>query len=144
MKRPTLKWLAVAICSLSLALTSSSQGRAPSPREQGQSLFTGRQPLVAKIRGHQHGMPPEVVVCANCHTRRSSDAGPPAAPIIDRNSLREQRQRRGGPPSAYDVSSFCTLLRTGVDPAHVLVDRVMPVYDSSDAVCSSLWEYLAQ
>jgi hypothetical protein len=107
-------------------------------------MFTGRQPLVAKIRGHQHGMPAEVVVCANCHTRSGSDAGPPAAPIIDRHLLREQRQRRGGPPSAYDVSSFCRLLRTGVDPAHVLVDRVMPTYDLSDGACSSLWEYLAK
>lgn len=144
MRRLTLKLLAVAVCSSSLALASSSQGRAPSLRKQGQSLFTGRQPLVAKIRGHQHGMPPEAVVCANCHTRSASDAEPPAAPIIDRNSLREQRQRRGGPPSAYDVSSFCRLLRTGIDPAHVLVDRVMPMYDLSDVACSSLWEYLAQ
>ena len=43
-----------------------------------------------------------------------------------------------------DLTSFCRLLRTGVDPAYVIIDRVMPTYDVSDAACASLWQYLTQ
>jgi hypothetical protein len=139
-----LKLLAVAVCLLSMALPSSSQSRDFSLRKQGESLFTGRRPLVGKIRGHQSSLPPQVVVCAHCHAQSTPDAGAAAAPIIDRALLLEQRERRGGPPSAYDVTSFCRVLRTGVDPAYVVINRVMPMYELSDAACAGLWEYLAK
>jgi hypothetical protein len=143
-ERPKLKVLAVAVCLLSVALPSSGQSRDSSRRKQGEALFTGRRPLAGKIRGHQTRMPPEVMVCAHCHLQRVPDAGAAAAPVIDGALLLEQRSRRGGPPSAYDLSSFCRMLRTGADPAHVLVDRVMPIYELSDAACGGLWEYLTK
>lgn len=139
-----MKFLAVAVCLLAVVLPSSGQSRDSSVRKQGESLFTGRRPLVGKIRGHQAPLPPEVVVCAHCHVQTVPDAGAAVAPIIDRALLLEQRSRRGGPPSAYDVSSFCRMVRTGVDPAHVIINRVMPVYELSDAACASLWEYLTK
>lgn len=139
-----MKFLAVALCLLSVALPSSGQSRDSSARKQGESLFTGRRPLAGKIRGHQNRLPPEVVVCAHCHLQGAPDAGAAVAPVIDRALLLEQRERRGGPPSAYDLSSFCKLLRTGVDPAYVLTNRVMPIYELSDAACASLWDYLTK
>lgn len=139
-----MRFLAAAVCLLSVALPSAGQGRDSSLRKQGESLFTGRRPLQGKLRGHQTRLPPEVVVCAHCHVQTVPDAGAAAAPLIDRALLLEQRQRRGGPPSAYDVSSFCKMLRSGVDPAYVLVNRVMPVYELSDAACASLWDYLTR
>ena len=139
-----MKVLAVAVCLLSVALPAAGLGGDSSQRKQGEALFTGRRPLVGKIRGHQSPLPAEVVVCAHCHVQRVPDAGAAAAPLLDRALLLEQRVRRGGPPSAYDATSFCKLLRTGVDPAYVLVNRVMPIYQLSDAACTSLWEYLAK
>lgn len=139
-----MRFLAVAVCLLSVVPLASGHGRDSSARKQGESLFTGRRPLLGKIRGHQTRLPPHVVVCAHCHVQNVPDAGAAAAPLIDRALLLEQRERRGGPPSAYDLSSFCKLLRTGVDPAYVLVNRVMPVYEVGDAACASLWEYLAK
>lgn len=136
--------LAVAVCLLSMAWTAGGQARGPSMAKQGESLFIGRRPLVGKIRGHQSRLPPGVVVCAHCHLPSTPDGGTAAAPILDRGLLLEPRERRGGPPSAYDVSSFCKLLRTGVDPAYVLIDRVMPMYELSDAACTSLWQFLTE
>ena len=139
-----MKLLAIALCLLSLAAAASEKKGGSSSRKQGESLFSGRRPLVGRIRGHGSDLPPEVVVCAHCHTQVTPDSGAPAAPIITRAFLTEQRERRGGPPSAYDLTSFCKLLRTGVDPAYVIIDRVMPTYDVSDAACASLWQYLSQ
>ena len=51
-------------------------------------------------------------------------------------------RRRGGPPSRYDAAGLCTLLRSGVDPAHVIILRTMPRYDINDADCQSLWLHL--
>jgi hypothetical protein len=52
--------------------------------------------------------------------------------------------RRGGPPSAFDRDTFCRLLRTGVDPAWVVVDVSMPRYALSDEQCHALWTHLLE
>jgi hypothetical protein len=57
-------------------------------------------------------------------------------------TLAEPVARRGGPPSRYDARSLCTLLRSGVDPAHVMVQRAMPRFDIDDLQCEALWQYL--
>jgi hypothetical protein len=115
--------------------------------ERGDALFHGREPLAGKIRGHDDALPPEAIRCANCHeaapatnpgTQRLSRLAPPH---LDAALLLEYRQRRGGPPSRYDQPAFCALLRTGVDPAHILVAREMPAYEIDDAQCASLWAY---
>jgi hypothetical protein len=126
-------------------------------RHRGAAMFFGREPLRAHIREHEGSLPPEVVRCANCHgdssrndldlgsgtTSGKSAAAPgPGTRRIDRYTLMELRSRRGGPPSAYDRGSFCRLLRTGVDPAYVVVAREMPVYEIDDRRCLDLWRYL--
>jgi hypothetical protein len=81
------------------------------------------------------------VRCVNCHAGVFPAAGNGSAPHLDKALLLTARQRRGGPPSAYDAGSFCKLLRTGVDPAFILIAREMPVYMIEDSQCNSLWRY---
>ena len=52
--------------------------------------------------------------------------------------------RRNGPPSRFDEASFCRLLRTGVDPADIVVPRAMPRYAIDDTDCRALWAYLSR
>lgn len=51
---------------------------------------------------------------------------------------------RGGPPVAYEAATFCRTLRTGVDPAHVVLPRAMPRFEVDDVQCAALWDYLTQ
>lgn len=79
----------------------------------------------------------------NCHgTGAVAPTNRDAAPALDRALLVEARVRRGGPPAAYDLEAFCKVLRTGVDPVHVLIAREMPVYQLDDGACSALWRFL--
>jgi hypothetical protein len=111
--------------------------------ERGRALFVGREALRGKLRHHASGLPAEVIACGNCHGARQGE-GPRAssAPHLDRALLLEPRARRGGPPSAYSAPTFCKLLRTGIDPAHVMIAREMPVYTVDDTQCHSLWQFL--
>jgi hypothetical protein len=108
-------------------------------------LFNGKEPLSGRIREHDESLPPEVVRCANCHGATAS-ARPSrvAAPRLESSLLLEFHQRRGGPPSRYDQAAFCKLLRTGVDPAHIMIAREMPIFDLDDAQCASLWSFLVE
>jgi hypothetical protein len=118
---------------------------ATGPRGGGEAIFVGKEPLKGTIRGHQSSLPPDVVRCSNCHAApRQERSALRSAPQIDRSLLVEPRERRGGPPSSYDAPSFCRLLRTGIDPAYVLIARVMPTYELNDAQCSHLWQFLTE
>lgn len=121
--------------ALWLAATGSTQ--------RGAALFNGKEPLNGRIRSHEETLPPEVVRCINCHgAKTSNDLSRVAAPHLDKAWLLDFHQRRGGPPSRYDQPAFCKLLRTGVDPAHILIAREMPTYNVDDADCASLWSFI--
>lgn len=110
-------------------------------------MFVGTEPLSGRIRGHVETLPPAAASCNNCHdtARRSQvQAGEQKAPVLDADHLLHVRERRGGPPSAFDELSFCVLLGTAVDPASILIAREMPVYDLDPEQCSSLWRYLIE
>lgn len=121
---------------------------------QGAALWRGTLPLTARIAGHAHALPPVAARCINCHGGESgasasaSAAGRDpldgAAPVLTARHLREPTARRGGPPSRYDAAAFCTLLRTGVDPASVLLPRHMPRYEITAADCDALWIHLTE
>jgi hypothetical protein len=130
---------ALAVGLVSLAMPSFGDSAV----ERGRALFVGREALRGKLRHHAGGLPAEVIACGNCHGARRGE-GPRAssAPHLDRALLLEPRARRGGPPSAYSAPTFCKLLRTGIDPAHVMIAREMPVYSVDDAQCQSLWQFL--
>ncbi len=154
LKRLLLPWLAV-IVALLLWLRHGAQ-----QREAGSALFHGDVALVGRLVGHTEPLPAIATRCSNCHedrstapAARSSDASAtPAsgraagsfAVVFDREWLTAARPRRGGPPSAYDAARLCTVMRSGVDPAHVMVASVMPRYEASVAQCEQLWSYLTR
>ena len=111
----------------------------------GAQLFFGKRALVGRLAGDELLLPADSTACANCHTEGVGPAGRGGArfgPVIQRGALMVSAPRRGGPPSRYDLSRFCRLLRTGVDAAEVMIARAMPRYAISDAECGSLWTYL--
>ncbi|HMN82893.1 MAG TPA: hypothetical protein PKA20_23595 [Burkholderiaceae bacterium] len=114
--------------------------------ERGQRLLEGREPLPARIVGHETRLPATAARCTNCHLRddrRNAAGGASLAPPLGRATLLRMSSRRGGPPSSYDAESFCRVLRTGVDPAFVTLPKAMPRYDISSAQCDALWALMA-
>ena len=123
----------------------------------GRQIYRGEVALPGTIQGHAQPLPPLAARCTNCHSRESVARvaalsasglapGPAAvsfAPLLTRDRLLTPMARRGGPPSRYDTASFCRLLRTGIDPAYVLIPRQMPRYELSDAQCAALFGYLS-
>jgi hypothetical protein len=112
---------------------------------RGQAIYYGKEALRAKIRSHDDILPAETVRCANCHEAKANARVPGvAAPRLDSALLLQMKQRRGGPPSIYNEQAFCRLLRTGSDPAYILIAREMPAYEVDDAQCAGLWSYLSE
>jgi hypothetical protein len=110
---------------------------------RGQALFTGTLDLHGRIRTHLVDLPPQVVVCGNCHAAGSGPDVPRSlAPRLTRDLLIAPRARRGGPVTIYNVDRFCTLLRKGTDPAYVLLSVEMPTYTLDDADCRALWQFV--
>lgn len=115
-------------------LAADSGAQAP-----GQLLFEGRTELVARITGHDDALPAQAWRCANCHAGEQ-----PLGGLLTRERLLTALPRRGGPLSRYDLPAFCRLLRTGVDPASILIDRTMPHFEIDDRQCEDLWRGLTR
>ena len=140
-------------------------------KARGRALFEGQTDLGGRLAGHELPLPATATRCANCHDTSltaarvlpsglaalatPTAAAPPAAPrgswtsalaqappALTAQDLGVQRSRRGGPPSAYDATRLCLLLRSGRDAADVLVSTTMPRYDVTDAQCADLWAFL--
>ena len=157
--------VAAAIFLASLLLWT---GRAWHERQQqaqqsfarGGALFHGQLPLAARLQGHAQALPPTAVRCSNCHeavdrtpagsaapSAETSASGIASAPrpyagVIQGEALTMMRARRGGPPSTYDNTRFCELLRTGIDPAQIVISSTMPRYTAAPSDCADLWAYL--
>lgn len=122
-------------------------GSAGASTPSGEDLYLGRAPLAAQLRGDDTPLPATAVACVQCHEPAARPgAALPAANIGPRldAGLLQSRPRRGGPPVPFDEAAFCRLLRTGVDPAMVLVRRTMPQFRLDDGDCTRLWQYLSQ
>ncbi|WP_404823849.1 hypothetical protein [Burkholderia seminalis] len=110
---------------------------------RGRALFVGAAPLTGRLSTHPADLPEGAVRCANCHAAgRSASVLRPIGPRLTGRWLSELQARRGGPPSSYDRADFCALLRTGIDPAYVLINVAMPRYRISDRDCTALWRFL--
>lgn len=135
---------------------------------EGAAIFKGASPITARVAGDTDALPAIASRCVNCHERPTTavaglDVAPRSAANGSRNTaagasrsgqsgtyasgldaawLTTPRIRHGGPATRYDEVSFCTLLRTGVDPAQVVIPPIMPRYDATDAQCASLWAFL--
>ena len=127
--------------------------------ERGRAIFHGERTVAGKLEGHDSALPALATRCDNCHeARNAAPLNSPNAPSgaavtggagadtfatpLDRERLSTLKPRHGGPKSAYQLAQFCALLRTGVDPAYIIVRTIMPRYDISDAQCADLWAYL--
>lgn len=119
---------------------------------EGEALFRGEQAMNASLAGQSMGLPAVATRCSNCHEARQpvplSDQAASAvsartyASPLSAMWLQQARLRRGGPETVYDARSLCQLLRTGVDPAMIMVSTVMPRYQATEAQCAALWTYL--
>jgi hypothetical protein len=127
-------------------LTHTPEQAGNGSSSPGRGLFFGETPLHGIISGHNLPLPPKMVSCANCHLQGWLPASgvSNSAPRLDRSSLTEFRRRRGGPLSQFTPATFCRLLRTGVDPAYILITRRMPRYTIEDRQCLYLWQYLME
>jgi hypothetical protein len=120
--------------------------------QRGAALFAGDQGISARLVGHEVELPTQASRCINCHelterapavSKESAIAAPSIyASELTHAALTEPRVRRGGPASVFDADSLCSLLRTGVDPASIIISTTMPRYRISDAQCADLWTYL--
>ena len=135
-----------ATTTLSTSLPTAS---APATGDDtGRLLFEGRRPLTGRVGGHSEALPAEALVCANCHRTRPgtpgrlAGGGRDAGSMLNATTLLGALERRGGPPSRYDRDAFCGALRAGVDPAGVVLPRVMPRYAIDAPTCDALWRYL--
>jgi hypothetical protein len=138
--------LLVAAC---LLVQAAPAGACESPGSgsgaAGCRMFFGETPLRGTIVEQDRPLPPEVIVCANCHLGDApSISGGSGAPLLSRSMLTELRPRRGGPPSQFSAVSFCRLLRTGVDSAYIVISRKMPRYVLDDEQCLELWQFLLE
>lgn len=119
------------------------RARAADREASGAALWRGDWALTARLSGHEQVLPGQASRCINCHGG-ADRAAPGGGPRLDAGYLTRAVARRGGPASRYDEAAFCRLLRTGVDPASVLVPREMPRYDIDDADCAALWQFLTR
>jgi mono/diheme cytochrome c family protein len=139
--RMTARWSLLALLVLATMAWADSAAR-------GRQLFDGEVALPARIAGQDFALPAQPSRCINCHGPARGDAASQAAgaqrigPTLTAGTLTDAVRRRGGPPSRYEAASLCALLRTGVDPAHVIILRTMPRYEIADADCRSLWLHL--
>lgn len=109
------------------------------PVARGYVLFHGHARLEAKIQGGID-LPSSATACVNCHDGAAT-GGPRPIARLDRAALSTSRTPRGGAPVYYDEASFCRLLREGIDPASVMLNRLMPRFTISDADCAALFAY---
>ena len=112
--------------------------------EQGRQLYEAVVPMRARLAGQDFYLPSVATRCTNCHAVLAQPGQSGFAPTLTEAMLTENRRRRGGPASAYDMAAFCRVLREGIDPAQVMVNSVMPRYDVDREQCAAIWFYLTR
>jgi hypothetical protein len=122
---------------------------------RGNAIFHGESIVAGRLEGHDTALPAKAARCSNCHEARNSapagssvTSGASAVPSasyaapLNREWLETDRSRRGGPPTHFRPADLCALLRTGIDPGHIILPTIMPRYEISDMQCADLWAYL--
>ena len=120
----------------------SEARHSPPPAATGEAIYQQAQGAVARVNGED--VMASAARCVNCHGEVGEGRREGALVVapLHRSALSESRERRGGPPSRYSRETFCQSLRTGIDPAGVVLDAAMPRYDLSSQSCGSLWDFL--
>jgi len=128
--------------AMAMAVATSATAGADAV-SRGERLFEGTEPLAGTLSGHDASLPPAATRCVHCHAGPGKASAATAGMLpLGPHHLLEARARRGGPPVAYDQASFCRTLRTGIDPASIILPRSMPRFEVDDAQCAALWAYL--
>jgi hypothetical protein len=143
------RWALGAAVAALVALAGDAalrEQRADAQRERGAALFRGDAALPGRVAGHDTALPALATRCSNCHeapaAAPSALASAPYAAPLTAAHLMSLRVRRGGPATVYDAARLCALLRSGTDPAHVMIATTMPRYDITEAQCQDLWAHL--
>lgn len=138
--------LAAVVMAVRWGVDTLARHRDEAARARGEALYSGQAPLPGRLAGHEADLPGIATRCGNCHeagrTGLAAAPGDRYAVGLSATRLTSPQSRRGGPASVYDAASLCRLLRTGVDPAQVMIDSAMPRYQPSDDQCQDLWKYL--
>lgn len=126
------------------AALSASAFANDSLLKRGAQLYRGQPPLQARMAASEDDLAPAAARCVNCHgaDARGITEGGIAGSDIRGAILSRRVARRGGPPVAYTRQSFRTALRSGHDPASVVLSRAMPRYTLSDRDADALWAFL--
>jgi hypothetical protein len=148
----------VALLAVASSCSARADRTADPEREQlerGEDLFVGDGGLAGRVAGQDDPLPPAAVRCSNCHTGPTAGPNSPNpseadggeavlayGPAVFGDALTAVRPRRGGPPTRYDETTFCGLLRSGIDPAHIIIARAMPRYTLDSVSCRALWSYV--
>ncbi|HVY37655.1 MAG TPA: hypothetical protein VHM31_06960, partial [Polyangia bacterium] len=69
-----------AVAATALVFAGTAAARAPVSAARGRALFTGKEPLVGRVRDHRSDLPAAVVVCRGCHGNGVVAPGAPPAP----------------------------------------------------------------
>ena len=134
---------AMALVCLYCAFASSSAGTYIERTQQGERMFLRGEGLRAHVSGHTTILSPSQSACIHCHSlNRPMSVEARGAPALHGRALTDAMPRRGGPAMAYDVNSFCTTLATGIDPAHIVLKKEMPIFEVDKSRCQALWQYL--
>lgn len=128
---------AIFLVAVNAAANGADSDQSP---DLGYQIFSGQRALVAHLRDDSRTLPDIAVRCINCHGH-ADNATSFAPPLTSRYLLSDTR-RRGGPPSRYDLSSFCRVLNVGVDPTGIVLKKAMPQYTLSDTECAALWSFV--
>jgi hypothetical protein len=57
-------------------------------------------------------------------------------------AVNQPRRARNGPLGHYEWPTFCSALRTRVDPVYITLPIQMPRYTIFDQDCAALWAFL--
>lgn len=154
MARPTLITVAARMGAIALCLAcgNDAAGRPLGSQAEiaaGERLFHGVDRVALAPGNLASALPPQFSACSACHSALPPAQGALArnletkqAPPLNRSSLLHSRARRGGPPFAFDRTTFCATVQSGVDPQAIIMRKTMPRFVLSDAQCSALWAYL--
>jgi len=145
MKKASWRRWAPGVVGIVIAAASTAVAVNLLAPTHGERLFDGTEPLVGTLADHATPLAAVAARCTQCHAGPRRDPTVPTfGPVLDRQHLREAWSRRGGPPVAYDLASFCRVMRLGIDPAHVVLPRAMPRFAIDDERCKALWQHLTR
>jgi cytochrome oxidase Cu insertion factor (SCO1/SenC/PrrC family) len=108
----------------------------------GAAVYHRAEGVVPRIGGEV--LAANAARCSNCHGEQGEgrSEGALAAAPLHRATLAGTQPRRGGPPSSYSRDTFCQSLRTGIDPAGIVLNAAMPRYTLSEESCTALWNFM--